>query len=156
MVTTIASGSRMEVTTSVEVAAPPDEVFAYVSDAEHNPEWQRGMVSARWTGAGPIGVGSTYDQVATFLGRRIESTFAVEVFEPGRVIRASSTGGSFPITFTRTVEAVDGGSRVTAVITGDASGFFKIAEPILKRLVQRSVDADYRNLAARFAERTAG
>jgi len=141
----------MQVTSTVVVAAPPDEVFAYLSDAENNPEWQSGMVSAQWTSEGPIGVGSTYDQVATFLGRRIESTFEVGEFEPRRRIKASSTGGSFPITFTRMVEPADGGTRVTAIISGDSSGFFKIAEPIMQRMVQRSVDGDYRNLAARFA-----
>jgi carbon monoxide dehydrogenase subunit G len=142
----------VEVTTSVEVAADPDVVFAYISDAENNPQWQSGMVSAQWTSDGPIGVGSTYDQVATFLGRRIESTFEVVSFEQGRKIRASSTGGSFPITFTRTVEAAGSGSLVTAVITGDASGFFRLAEPLLRSMVQRSVTRDYETLAARFAD----
>lgn len=142
----------MEVATSVEVAAAPDVVFAYISDAANNPQWQSGMVSARWTTDGSIGVGSTYDQVATFLGRKIESTFEVEAFEPGRMIRATSTGGSFPITFTRIVEPAGDGSRVSAVISGDASGFFRLAEPILRALVQRSVARDYETLAARFAD----
>lgn len=142
----------MQVTTSVEVAAAPEVVFAYISDAANNPQWQSGMVSARWTSDGSIGVGSTYDQVATFLGRTIESTFEVEAFEPGRMIRASSTGGSFPITFTRIVEPAGDGSRVSAVISGDASGFFRLAEPILRAMVQRSVARDYETLAARFAD----
>lgn len=142
----------VEVTTSVAVDAEPGVVFAYVSDAENNPEWQSGMISAQWNGEGPIGVGSTYEQVATFLGRRIESTFEVGAFEPGRMIRASSTAGSFPITFTRIVEPDGDGSRVSAIISGDASGFFKLAEPLLRPLVQRSVDRDYRALAARFID----
>jgi uncharacterized protein YndB with AHSA1/START domain len=141
----------MEVTTSVEVAASPEVVFAYISNAEHNPEWQSGMVSARWTSDGPIGVGSTYDQRATFLGRKIESTFEVEAFEPGRMIRASSTAGSFPITFERTVEPSGEGSHVTAVVSGDASGFFRLAEPFLRAMVQRSVTKDYERLKTRFA-----
>jgi hypothetical protein len=29
---------------------------------------------------------------------------------------------------------------------GDGSGFFKLAEPLLRRMVQRSVKADYVNL----------
>jgi hypothetical protein len=35
---------------------------------------------------------------------------------------------------------------VTAIIEGDASGFFKLAEPLLARMVQRSVVSDYQNL----------
>ena len=145
----------MEVTTSVDIAAPPAEVFAYLCDMENNPKWQSGMVSARWTSDDPIGVGSTYDQVATFLRRKIESTFEVEAYQPGRMIRASSTASSFPITFTRMVEPTESGTKVTAIITGDASGFFKIAEPILRRMVQRSVDGDYRNLRVVFTSQSA-
>ena len=44
------------------------------------------------------------------------------------------------------VEAADGGAEVTAVVEGDGSGFFKLAEPLLARMVQRSVVMDYRNL----------
>ncbi len=146
----------MEVTTSVDIAAPPEEVFAYLSEMENNPKWQSGMVSARWTSDGPIGVGSTYDQVATFLRRKIDSTFEVEAYQPDRMIRASSTASSFPITFTRMVEPTESGTKVTAIITGDASGFFKLAEPILRMMVQRSVDGDYRNLRKVLAPGSAG
>jgi hypothetical protein len=35
---------------------------------------------------------------------------------------------------------------VRALIEGDASGFFRFAEPILNRMSQRQVNADYSNL----------
>jgi len=53
------------------------------------------------------------------------------------------------------VEPIDSGTKVTAIITGNASGFFKIAEPILRLMVQRSVDGDYRNLKEVFTPRNA-
>ncbi len=84
--------------------------------------------------------------MAKFLGRRIESSFEVLEYEPNRKIKASSTSGPFPITFTRVVEPREGGAKVTAIIEGNASGFFKLAEPLLSRMVQRSVDSDYQNL----------
>lgn len=136
----------LRVETIVHINRGSDEVFAFISNFENNPLWQSGQVEARFTSEGPLRVGSTYDQVAKFLGRRIESTFEVLAYEPGWKVKAASTSGSFPITFTRMVEARDGGAKVSAVIEGDASGFFKLAEPLLARMVQRSVDADYRNL----------
>lgn len=136
----------LKIETSVEIERPSHEVFAYISNFENNPEWQSGQLQARFTSQGPLQVGSTYDQVAKFLGRRVVSTFKVIEFEPDRKVKASSTSGSFPITFTRMVEPSDGGSRVTAIIEGDASGFFKLAEPLLRRMVQSSVDQDYENL----------
>jgi uncharacterized membrane protein len=136
----------IQVETSIQINRPAAEVFAYLSNFENNPKWQSGMRSAHFTSEGPLRVGSTYAQLAQFMGRRIESTFEVLEYEPGRRIKATSTAGSFPITFTRIVEPAAGGAQVQAIIEGDATGFFKLAEPLLKRMVQRSVDKDYANL----------
>ena len=136
----------IRVETSVHINRPAGEVFAFIANFENNPLWQSGQVEARFTSEGPLRVGSTYDQVAKFLGRQIVSTFEVLEYEPGRMVKASSTAGSFPITFTRMVEPAGGGADVSAVVEGDSSGFFKVAEPLMARMVQRSVDADYQNL----------
>ena len=136
----------IKVETSVEIGRPSDEVFEYISNFENNPTWQSGQLEATFTSEGPLGVGSTYDQVATFLGRRIFSTFEVVEYEASRKVKATSRAGSFPITFTRMVEPSGAGTKVKAIIEGDASGFFKLAQPLMRRMVQRSVDSDYRNL----------
>ena len=136
----------IKVEASVTIECSSDEVFEFLSNFENNPRWQAGMREAKFTSDGPLRAGSTYAQVARFLGRRIESTFEVIDYEPGRMVKATSTSGSFPITFTRIVEAKEDGVHVKAIIEGDASGFFKLATPILRRMVQRSVDADYANL----------
>jgi len=36
-----------------------------------NPDWQSGMTTCEWTSPAPVGVGSTYEQRARFLGREI-------------------------------------------------------------------------------------
>jgi uncharacterized membrane protein len=136
----------IKVQTSVVISRSPKAVFAYISNFENNPRWQGGIKEARFTSHGPLGVGSTYAQVATFLGRRVESTFEVIDYQPNRLVKATSTSGSFPITFTRIVEPVDHGTKVSAIVEGDATGFFKLAQPLLARMVQKSVDADYTNL----------
>lgn len=136
----------IEVRVGLLIHRPPEEVFAYLSNFENNPRWQRGMIGAKSTSPGELRVGSTYDQVATFLGRRVISTFEVRDYQPGRLVSASSIAGSFPIRFTRIVEPAAGGSRVNALVEGEPQGFFKIVEPLLKRLVERSVVGDYRRL----------
>jgi carbon monoxide dehydrogenase subunit G len=136
----------VRVESGVDVARPPAEVFAYISNFEHNPEWQGGMVDARFTTKGPLRVGSRYDQVAKFMGKRIDSSFEVVEYEPDRLVKATTTSSSFPITFTRKVEPAGDGTRVTAIVEGDASGFFRLAEPLMRRKVQKSIDADYENL----------
>jgi uncharacterized membrane protein len=136
----------IKVESTVQIERPSDEVFAFISNFENNPKWQSGQLEAKFTSEGPLRVGSTYDQVAKFLGRKIVSTFEVLEYEPNCKVKASSSSGSFPITFTRMVEPQEKGTEVRAIIEGDASGFFKLAEPLLKRMVQNSVDSDYQNL----------
>jgi carbon monoxide dehydrogenase subunit G len=138
--------SRMEVTADVWIDRDPDEVFAFVSEVSNNPRWQRGMREAHWTSASPTRVGSTYTQVASFLGRRIESRFEIIEYEPGRRIKGRTTVSTFPITFTRMVEPDGGGCRVRAIIEGDPTGVFKLGAPVMRRQVQRTVRQDYANL----------
>jgi hypothetical protein len=81
------------------------------------------------------------------MGRRVDSTFEVVEYSPGGMVKAKSISGSFPITFTRSVEAArGGGTKVTAIVEGDATGFVRIAGPILSWMVKRSIESDYRNL----------
>ena len=137
----------IEVTSSVEIGRDAESVFAFVADFENNPTWQRGMRSASWTSEPPIGVGSTYDQVARFLGREIRTSFEVTALEPGRSITIASTAGSFPITVTRTVEPLGPQRcRAAAVVSGDGASFLRIADPVARFMVRRSVDGDYAQL----------
>lgn len=137
----------IEVTSSVDIDRPADEVFAYLADWTNNPTWQQGMRSCVTTSEGPVGVGSTYRQEASMLGRAITSDFEVVAYEPDRVIRITTTSGSFPITVERRVEPRGAGAcTASAHVQGDPSGFFALATPVLRRMVDRSVRGDYRRL----------
>lgn len=46
------------ITSSVEIARTPDEVFAYSADLEHRMEWQRTVQEISADDAGPMRVGS--------------------------------------------------------------------------------------------------
>jgi uncharacterized membrane protein len=131
------------------IARPANQVFAFVADASNNPQWQQGMRSCAWTSPPPIGVGATYRQEATFLGRPVVTDFEVVAHEPGRSITIRSTSGPFPIRVTRSVTPVDDRScRVEASISGQPGHFFRLAAPLVQRMAQRSVTADYRRLKA--------
>ncbi len=139
----------MQLSATQVVTRPAEDVFAFLADARNNPRWQRGMRSCEWTSAAPITVGSTYRQEAAFLGRQIVTEFEVVDHRPGRSITIQSTSGPFPIRVRRSVTPIDAStSRVDATISGDPGRFFRIAGPLVRRLAQRSVTADYRRLKA--------
>lgn len=138
----------MELRATRVIARPPEDVFAFFSDASNNPRWQTGMVSCKWTSDPPIAVGSMYEQKARFMGRDVSSTFVVTRHEPGRLIEIETVESTFPIKVVRTVEPLDdGSSRVSAVITGGPTGgLMRLAAPLMRGRAQRSVDADYDRL----------
>ena len=141
---------------SATVDVPAEAAFAYVADFERNPTWQSGVVSAEFTSEGPVGEGSTYRQTAKFLGQTIETAFEVTRFEPGRLVRIESTGGTFPIQVTRRVTPVEGGARVSATIEGQPGGLFGLLGPLLRWVTRRRIERDYARLQRVLAERRDG
>lgn len=139
----------MKLSAAATIDRPADEVFAFLADAANNPRWQRGMRTCAWTSPPPIAVGSTYRQEARFLGRPVITEFAVVDYEPGRSITLLSTSGPFPLRVRRSVRPITATTtRVEAAISGEPGRFFRLATPLVRRLAQRSVTADYRRLQA--------
>jgi uncharacterized membrane protein len=139
----------MEFRGTVEIERPAAEVFAFLADFENNPKWQGGMRACRWTSEGPIAVGSTYVQEASFLGRRIETSFRVTEYEPGRSISIESTKSTFPIQVTRSVEPISAGRcRVSAHVRGQPKGIVKLLSGLAKSMIAKDYQALKRLLEA--------
>jgi uncharacterized membrane protein len=136
------------VVVEVEIGRSCAVVWEYMENAEHNPEWLHNMQSARWTTDPPIRVGSRYEQSARFLGKEVRTSFEVSALEPGRLITISSLpGSSFPLTITRQVEPVGPERcRVTETAGGDPSGFYRLAEPLMRAMVRHNIARAYRRL----------
>lgn len=130
------------------IKRPAPEVAEFFFDASNNPKWQNGMVSCEWITEPPIRVGSTYTQLARFMGRDVKSTFVVTEFEPDRSIRIETIESTFPIQVERRVVPIDDMStRVTAEITGGPEGgLMKMLSPLMAGRAQKSVDGDYDRL----------
>jgi uncharacterized membrane protein len=140
---------------SVDIDRPAPEVFAYIEEVTNNTEWLKGMRSCTWTTDPPVRVGSRYAQVARFLGKEIRTSFEVTAHEPGRLVTIESReGSSFPLTVTRRVDPiVDSRCRIVEIVEGDPSGFYRVAEPLLRAMVARNIRRDYRTLKARLERR---
>jgi uncharacterized membrane protein len=137
----------IKVTADVDIERPLPEVFAFLEDVENNPKWLQGMKSCRWTSKPPVGVGSTYDQEARFLGKDIVSSFEVTEHVPNQQITIQTTRSSFPLLVVRTTTAVASGrTHVHETVAGAPKGFYRLAQPVLRLMVQRSVRRDYSRL----------
>jgi hypothetical protein len=72
----------------------------------------------------------------------------VTALQPGHLITISSLpGSSFPLTITRQVDPIGvDRCRVTETAGGDPSGFYRLAEPILRPLVRHNIARAYGRL----------
>ncbi len=136
----------IKVYANIKINRHHQEVFDYISNFENNPKWQGGMVDARFTSAGPLQKGSTYDQTAKFLGKEVITSFLVTEFHESKKIKIESQSSTFPITVTRSVTPVENGTSVSAEVVGAPGKYYKIINPLLKWMVHRSVNADYKRL----------
>ena len=137
----------MTMSASAQINRPAEAVFDYISNMALNTTWQAGMRECRVTSEPPLAVGSTYEQVASFMGREVKSSFVVTAFEPGRSITIETVESTFPIKVTRTVEPLgDERARASATIEGGPGGIMGLLAPLMKRMAQRRVRGDYRRL----------
>ncbi len=131
---------------SVVINRPTEEVFAFVADIEKMSQWMSELVEAKQTSEGPVGVGTTYMAVATPLGRRAESTQDVVEYEPNSKFAIKSTSGPVASKDEFTFESVAGGTKVTRVTEAELGGFFKLAEPLVARMLKRQFETNFANL----------
>ena len=147
----------MTMSASVEIERPASAVFDYISNMELNTTWQAGMRECRVTSEPPLAVGSTYEQVASFMGRPVRSSFVVTALEPGHSITIETVESTFPIKVTRTVEPLgESRTRASASIEGGPGGIVGLLAPLMKRMAQRSVRGDYRRLKSLLERQSGG
>jgi uncharacterized membrane protein len=132
---------------SVTINRPIEEVFTYLSNIERQPEWVSTLVESRKTSSGPTAVGTTYQQVVKFIGRRMELDCEVTGYEPPTLyaFRARSGPMRSEMQLTLASEGPET-TRVTQVFEGESGGFLKLADPILTRTAKKQFAADLETL----------
>ncbi len=71
-----------KISKTVRISRPPQEVFDYLANFETTAEWDPGIVEATKTSSGPVGVGSTFDLISDFRGRKIPVAYQMTEYEP--------------------------------------------------------------------------
>ena len=126
-----------------EVDAPPEVVFALLANLESDPRWRREWVAARPSSEGPPTVGSTTVLVGRALGRRFEVEYEVTDLQPDRTVAWRTLSGPLPLRFTRSVERLDQGSRVTFTYeVTEPSRLLRLVGPLVRRMGRRQLEDD--------------
>ncbi|MFA9269487.1 MAG: SRPBCC family protein [Baekduiaceae bacterium] len=125
---------------TLDTEKPVDEVFAYLADFSTTEEWDPGVVSASRGEGGPLGVGSTFDLVASFLGRENALTYTVTEYEAPHAITLRGESATVVSLDRITTEPHEGGTRITYDADLSLKGPLRLFDPVLKLAFNRVGD----------------
>ncbi len=127
---------------TIEIARPPDEVFAFVTDPAHFAEWQRDVVAVH-----PLD-GSRFATTRRFSGAERRLTQRITRNDPPHEWAAEGIDGPIRPHATVTVEPIDGGtrSRVTFGLDFVGHGLGVPLLPLVRRQAAKGAPISYRNL----------
>jgi uncharacterized protein YndB with AHSA1/START domain len=115
---------------SIEISRRPEDVFAYVTDPSHLPDWQESVVSAQ--GGTPPTVGSEVVVTRRIGGMAKAATSELTELNPPRTWTVRGLDGAIRGTVRGTVEPLEEGarSRVTIVLGFETHGIGRLLLPL--------------------------
>lgn len=118
---------------SIDISRRPEDVFSYVTDPSHFPEWQEGVVSVRPVGGAPLTVGSRVVVTRRVGPREFAMTSEVTELDPPRSWRLDGVDGPVRGHVKGTIEPLGDGerSRMTMSLDFEAHGIGKLLVPFV-------------------------
>ncbi|MFF1546121.1 SRPBCC family protein [Streptomyces sp. NPDC058291] len=142
---------------SIDVDATPDDVWAYVTDPSHLPEWQASAVSAEQLGPEPAGVGSQVRVTRHIGSRDMPMTMEYTHYDPPHSWTLQGVDGPVRGHFHGEILPIDDGrrSRVIMDLDFEGKGMGKILVPlVVRRQVRKEFPVNERLLKDRLEHRT--
>ena len=142
------------ITHSIEIACPPEEVFAYIDQLDRHGEWQSTIISTKLETEGPTRVGSRATNKRKVPGGTQDVTYEITEHDPPRKASFRGTNGPVRPVGTVTVEpAGEGRSRVTLELDLRGHGF---VGPLVAMLARSQARKEVPQSHQRLKERLEG
>ena len=123
-----------------------EDVTRFAMNPDNDPVWISGIREVKMLTEPPLAQGTKVERVATFMGKRIEYVLEVVEYDPKALLAMRSVKGPFPMNVSYEFEEVAGGTLARIRIQGEASGFYKLAAPVMSRAVKRNITNDLKAL----------
>jgi uncharacterized protein YndB with AHSA1/START domain len=125
------------VSLAITIDRPRDEVFAFVGDLTHDPQWFRGVRASRVVSEVTSGVGTEYEQVTRLFGVPFTARVVVTAYDPPRSMTLRSRWSATPFEAVyRLDEVAGGGTRYTLDATVSGAGRYRLFGPLFLPLLR--------------------
>ena len=135
----------VDIQAQVVIDRSRDDVARFAMDPSNDPTWIGGIAEATMLTDPPFGKGTKVRRVASFLGRRMEYTPEVVEYVPNTRL-VMSTDTPFDMTISYEFEERGAATLARIRVQGGGGGFYKLAAPLLGRMVKRNVTRHLRAL----------
>jgi carbon monoxide dehydrogenase subunit G len=129
---------------TVEIARPPEDVFAFLVDLDNLSRWQPSVRDVRWSG--DLHEGAEFEETREMLGRRARSRLEVTVLDAPSEFSIHVVEGPVPLTVRHLLEPAGQGTWLTLEAEGEAGGLMRLAAPIAERAAARQAGQDLERL----------
>lgn len=97
---------------TIDIDRHPSDVYEYLADLEHTPEWNWAITSSEKITPGAVGIGTQYRQTRSVARSGVE-VIEITGLEPGRRIDVAGTLGPFRARLSYEFMASPTGTRLT-------------------------------------------
>ena len=131
---------------SATINRPVEEVWNFMSHVENGPKWDRGVLAARVTSEGALGVGSRIEIYRRFFGRERIGRIQISEWQPQKTVAFQTKLGQVTANQRYTFESLGNGTQLTQTAELDFVGWWKLVDPLLIRMLTRDGQEDLANI----------
>lgn len=108
------------------------QAFGLVGDFANVYKWDPGVSSAEKVGDEPTGVGTAYDLVVEYSGRRLEMRYVITEYVPDRRVVLEGSGPRIHALDVIEFEDRNDGTKITYTADLSLTGIARFFEPLIK------------------------
>jgi len=121
---------------------PIKQIFDFISTPENDFQWQYGILKSSQISVGILGVGTLFDSIGHFMGRRIQGTFEVTEYEPNKKYGFKSLNGPLHSQTLYTFELASSATKVNVSTQATATNLFQAEEGVLEKKMKKQLKED--------------
>ena len=142
-------------TNTVRINRPPAEVYAYLADLEHVPEWNWAITETTKITQGPVAVGTRYRQTRS-TPRPATETLEITALDTNRHIAIQGTLAELAARLSYHLNEVEGGTELANTVNVEPHGALRLAGPVLGPRIDKAVASNLDDLKTRLETRQQG
>ena len=129
---------------TLDIARPPAEVFAFLTDVSKLPEWQSSATAVEIEGA--IQKGTRFRESRRFLGRDVRTTLEVTRYEPPERFDVAARESPVSFAISHELTPASTGTRLRAQVDVKLGAMMRIAAQGPLKLAEREFREDFGRL----------